>query len=113
MHEAIRITFDEMTELGLAVPEEPAVTIENIVANATLGRRLNLTAISLGLGIEHVEYEPEQFPGLVYRLDEPAVVTLLFASGQLVITGGTCRADAEKAIRTIHATLSDLGLVER
>lgn len=41
-------------------------------------------AIAIGLDLEHIEYEPEQFPGLVYRLDDPQVVFLLFGSGKLV-----------------------------
>jgi transcription initiation factor TFIID TATA-box-binding protein len=57
------------------------------VVDADLGEALNLEAIAIGLGLEAVEYEPEQFPGLVYRLDDPDVVALLFGTGKMVITG--------------------------
>ncbi|WP_083864262.1 hypothetical protein [Haloferax prahovense] len=58
-----------------------------------------------------MEYEPEQFPGLVYRLDEPSVVALLFGSGKLVITGGKKPEDAEAAVDVIISRLSELGLL--
>lgn len=48
---------------------------------------LNLNALAIGLGLEVTEYEPEQFPGLVYRPAEAANVVLLFTSGRVVITG--------------------------
>ena len=67
--------------------------------------------IAIGFGLEAVEYEPEQFPGLVYRADELDVVVLLFGSGKLVITGGSKPTDAEDAITTVHSRLDDLGLL--
>jgi len=45
----------------------PEIKVQNIVASADLHSVLNLNAIAIGLGLENIEYEPEQFPGLVYR----------------------------------------------
>ncbi|WP_114578345.1 TATA-box-binding protein [Saliphagus sp. LR7] len=109
---AVELTFEKLRQLGLKVPEEPDITVQNIVTSGDLGTSLNLNAIAIGLGLEDVEYEPEQFPGLVYRPDELDVVVLLFGSGKLVITGGTQPRDAEDAISVIHARLDDLGLLE-
>jgi hypothetical protein len=61
------------------------IKIENVVASTSLGGELDLQAIALAL--DGAEYEPEQFPGLVYRIDEPKVVALLFGSGKIVCTG--------------------------
>lgn len=105
-------TFDALRELGLEVPDNPDLTIQNIVTSGDLGSRLNLNAIAIGLGLENIEYEPEQFPGLVYRLHESGVVALPFGSGKVVLTGGTQLDDAENAIHTIHSELSDVGLLE-
>ncbi|MBO7388026.1 MAG: TATA-box-binding protein, partial [Methanomicrobium sp.] len=60
-----------------------------------------------------IEYEPEQFPGLVYRLEDPRVVVLLFGSGKLIITGGKVAQDAEKAVVKILSDLSNLGLIRQ
>jgi transcription initiation factor TFIID TATA-box-binding protein len=65
----------------------------------------------MGLGLERVEYEPEQFPGLVYRMADPKVVLLLFGSGKLVCTGAKKPNDAERAVDKIGAELSALGLL--
>ena len=109
---ALQQVFDELRELGIQVADDPEIVVQNIVSSADLGRTLNLNAIAIGLGLENIEYEPEQFPGLVYRLNEPSVVALLFGSGKLVITGGKLLEDAERALSVIEDRLRDLGLLE-
>ncbi len=97
--------------MGIDIPKNPEITIQNIVASADLGTVLNLNAIAIGLGLENIEYEPEQFPGLVYRLSTPKVVMLLFGSGKLVVTGGKKPEDAEAAVEKIVEELDGLGLM--
>ncbi|RJT07507.1 TATA-box-binding protein [Halococcus sp. IIIV-5B] len=110
VHEAIHATVEALEELGLEA-DSPDVTVQNIVSDADLGESLHLEAITIGLGLENVEYEPEQFPGLIYRLPESNPVVLLFGSGKLVITGARTLDEAEKALSQISERLSDLGLV--
>ena len=112
VHESLEIVFGKLRDLGIPLPDDPEITVQNIVSSADLGVDLNLNAIAIGLGLENIEYEPEQFPGLVYRLDEPSVVALLFGSGKLVITGGKTPQDARDAVDVIAARLSELGLIE-
>jgi len=112
VRESLEIVFDELRDLQIQVEENPEIIVQNIVSSADLGRNLNLNAIAIGLGLENIEYEPEQFPGLVYRLDDPEVVSLLFGSGKLVITGGKHADDAKQAIDVIVKRLEDLGLLE-
>jgi len=64
-------------------------SVQNYVCTEDLNQTLNLNALAIGLGLEHTEYEPEQFPGLIYRPPEQDGVVLLFATGRIVITG--CR----------------------
>ncbi|ELZ95920.1 transcription factor [Haloferax mucosum ATCC BAA-1512] len=108
---AIETLFDELDSLGVPVPDDPSPTIQNIVSSADLGGALNLNALAIGLGLEAVEYEPEQFPGLVYRLDEPNVVILMFGSGKIVITGAEAVADAESALEVVDSDVRELGLL--
>jgi len=103
--------FDKLKAMGIDIPKKPEITIQNIVASADLHTVLNLNAIAIGLGLENIEYEPEQFPGLVYRLSVPKVVMLLFGSGKLVVTGGKKPADAEAAVEKIVEELDGLGLM--
>jgi transcription initiation factor TFIID TATA-box-binding protein len=108
----MEMVFDIFRDLQIEVAEDPEIIVQNIVSGADLGRDLNLNAIAIGLGLEEIEYEPEQFPELVYCLDEPDVVTLLFGSGKLVVTGGKDTDDAEQALDVITKRLEDLGLLE-
>jgi transcription initiation factor TFIID TATA-box-binding protein len=112
VHESLHIVFDELRELSIPIDDDPEITVQNIVTSADLGESLNLNAIAIGLGLESIEYEPEQFPGLVYRLEEPDVVALLFGSGKLVITGGKEPADAAEAVDVITERLDELGLLD-
>jgi transcription initiation factor TFIID TATA-box-binding protein len=111
VEEAMEIVFGELRALDIPVADDPEVTVQNIVTSADLGSSLNLNAIAIGLGLEDIEYEPEQFPGLVYRMDDPDVVALLFGSGKLVVTGGTETDDAAVAVAAITERLNDLGLL--
>ena len=59
--------------------------INNIAASGTLEQELKLSTVAINLGLEEVEYEPEQFPGIVYR-PKSGIVTLIFNSGSVIIT---------------------------
>jgi transcription initiation factor TFIID TATA-box-binding protein len=56
-------------------------------------------------------YEPEQFPGLIHRMDEPKVVILIFASGNLVCTGGKSEQDVHDAVHKLHRKLEEQQLI--
>lgn len=109
---AVRFVIQELRAKGIpGIKDDPDITIQNIVSTSDLGRDLNLNAVAMGLGLENVEYEPEQFPGLVYRLSDPKVVLLLFGSGKMVITGAKDPSEAERAVDKVAAELSSLGLL--
>lgn len=111
--QAVGIVIGALRAKGIqGVQGKPQITIQNIVATADLGSDLNLNAVAVGLGLENVEYEPEQFPGLVYRLRDPKVVVLIFGSGKMVCTGAKRTQDAENAVDKIHAELASLGLTQ-
>lgn len=112
VHRAIALVCKKVEAAGAAdINHEPDVEIQNIVASSNLHADLNLNAIAMGLGLERVEYEPEQFPGLVYRMEEPKVVLLLFGSGKLVCTGAKKPDDASRAVDKIRNELAALGLL--
>lgn len=91
--------------------DTPDIVIQNIVASADLKAVLNLNAIAVGLGLENVEYEPEQFPGLVYRTNIPKVVVLIFSSGKLVVTGGKTPEDCLNGVEVVKQQLDNMGLL--
>lgn len=113
--EGVRVVMDKLAadlrNLGIDVVEHPEFKVQNIVASANLGRELNLGAIVVGLELEGMEYEPEVFPGLVYRIKEPKSAILIFSSGRLVITGGKTVEDCERSVNTLLTKLKDLELI--
>ena len=60
-------------------------TIVNLVATANLNQTLDLFKTALTL--ENVEYEPEQFPGAILRIDDPKITLLLFKNGKIICAG--------------------------
>ncbi len=108
---AINKVAKQIEKAGIKIKMEPKVEVQNIVASSDLGQEINLNAIAISLGLERVEYEPEQFPGLVYRLTEPKVVVLLFGSGKLVCTGARVPQDVEAAVNKITEELKAAGLL--
>jgi transcription initiation factor TFIID TATA-box-binding protein len=105
--EATHKIIEELEEADVEIDEKPEITVQNIVASSELDATLNLNRIAFEL--VGTEYEPEQFPGLVYRLDEPEVVFLLFSSGNLVCTGGRTYEDVREGISALEEDLEEIG----
>jgi transcription initiation factor TFIID TATA-box-binding protein len=108
---AIGLVAKQIEAAGIPVNKSPEIVVQNIVATSDLGAQIDLNATAITLGLGKVEYEPEQFPGLVYRIDEPKVVALLFGSGKLVCTGARKPSDVEQAVEKITTELKAAGLL--
>ncbi|WMW21541.1 TATA-box-binding protein [Methanolobus mangrovi] len=111
VHTVIGNMAKKLNGIGIKTIEDPEITVQNIVASADLKAVLNLNAIAIGLGLENIEYEPEQFPGLVYRIDDPKVVVLIFSSGKLVVTGGKSPENCEQGVEVVRQQLDSMGLL--
>jgi transcription initiation factor TFIID TATA-box-binding protein len=107
--EAVEIVVDMMRTKDQDIPHEFEIKVQNIVASSNLGKILNLENVALEL--ENSEYEPEQFPGLVYRHSEPKVVLLLFGSGKVVCTGAKNYEDALIGVEKAKKRLEALSLI--
>ncbi|MGA1822668.1 MAG: TATA-box-binding protein [Thermoplasmatota archaeon] len=111
VHKAVNTVLTEIGKLGIEVTKDPEIIIQNIVATSDLKRDLNLNSLAITLGLEKVEYEPEQFPGLVYRVGEPKVVLLLFGSGKIVCTGAKEIEEIGIALDVVVKELRGAGLI--
>ncbi len=111
VEDSIRVVSQEIRKGGQKVTARPQIQVQNIVASSDLGSEINLNAIAVTLGLDRVEYEPEQFPGLVCRIEDPHVVVLLFGSGKLVCTGAHRPSDIEVAVRKLMKELQGAGLL--
>lgn len=108
---AFKQLFRELRDIGVGVGPDPELRVENIVASADLGKSFDLNTVAAALGHENVEYDPDEFSGLIYRLDDPDVVVLLFDNGKLITTGTDRPKDADEAVDSILAELRDLNLL--
>ena len=108
--EAVEVISELLRETSHKIVHEVTITVQNIVASGTLGKRINLELAALLL--EHTMYEPEQFPGLIYRMQEPKVVLLLFQSGKLVCTGAKKEEYVNQSIQKIYSILTEIDAFE-
>jgi transcription initiation factor TFIID TATA-box-binding protein len=107
-HEGLATIVRQLQQHGIQTLESPDVVISNMVCSYDSGNFINLNKVVLTLSHERVEYEPEQFPGLVYRIDDPKVVALLFSSGKFILTGAKKIEDVKLAIDYLEERLKQI-----
>jgi transcription initiation factor TFIID TATA-box-binding protein len=96
-------------ELGVTEGDNDlSFSVKNMVFTHDSGSDVNLPALAVHAGLEKVEYEPEQFPGLIFRPQSPNSVALIFATGKIVITGVTNRLAAEDTIESVLDLLGEV-----
>jgi transcription initiation factor TFIID TATA-box-binding protein len=106
---AVLMVVDDLKRNGIVISGKPSIQIQNIVASVVLGGRIDLEKATYSL--ERTMYEPEQFPGLIYRMDEPKVVILIFTSGKLVCTGAKKEEEVDLAVTRLQETLEKKELI--
>jgi len=102
-----KIVVDLFRRCGFEIREVPKIKLQNIVASADLGKSINLELVASLMG-ENAYYEPEIFPGLIFKMDSPKVVLLLFRSGKVVCTGGKSEEMIKQALIRIDQILQDI-----
>jgi transcription initiation factor TFIID TATA-box-binding protein len=94
--QVIQEVIKQLKKINVKITTKPKITVQNIVASGTINLKLNLNFLAIEM--ENTEYEPEQFPGLVYKLIEPTATFLLFSNGKLVCTGTKNKAQLEDSM---------------
>jgi transcription initiation factor TFIID TATA-box-binding protein len=85
------------------------VSIENVVASASINQNVDLNQITKNF--VDVEYHPDQFPGLVFRLKTPKTATLIFSSGKMVCTVAKRESEVYRAVNNLHVLLEEKNLM--
>ncbi len=96
VHESIKKIIKSLEKIGIKITIKPVIKIQNIVASGSVGMDLNLNVLTTKL--RDVEYEPEQFPGLVYKLAAAKATFLLFSNGKIVCTGTKSEEEVHQAL---------------
>src|SRR5271157_2149500 len=84
------------------------IKIENVVANTAIGQDIDLKSLTLAL--EGADYDPEKFPGLVYRTKDPKTAALIFRSGKIVCTGAKSIDEVHKGLENLFQSLRNIGI---
>jgi transcription initiation factor TFIID TATA-box-binding protein len=103
--EVINQVIKQIGKIGVKITDKPKITVQNIVASGSIDLSLNLNVLALQL--ENTEYEPEQFPGLVYKLVDPTATFLLFSNGKLVCTGTKNKQQLEESMKQLNRNIKD------
>jgi transcription initiation factor TFIID TATA-box-binding protein len=107
--EAVKKILKILSRHGIEIRGRPRVQVQNIVAGGDLHAYVNLEKAAYYL--EDSMYEPEQFPGLIFRMRDPRVVLLVFSSGKMVITGAKEEREVERAVKQIAEKLWSTGCI--
>jgi len=111
VEKSIRRLTEKIMKIGINVNTNPTIETQNIVASTDIKKELDLSFISKSLLLKNVNYEPDQFPGLIYIMDEIGVIVLVFSSGKIISTGAKSFEDASKAIEMMKEKLSSFGIL--
>jgi transcription initiation factor TFIID TATA-box-binding protein len=106
--DGLNIIMKSLKSAGVKTHKEPKVAVTNIVCSYDIGKYINLNKVVITLNLENIEYEPEQFPGLVYRIKDPKIVALLFSSGKIILTGGKNIEDIKKGLDFLEQKLESI-----
>lgn len=108
LDEGLVKVLTSLKDAGVKLLDKPEVAVTNIVCSYDIGKFINLNRIVAKLSLEAIEYEPEQFPGLVYRIKDPKIVALLFSSGKIILTGGKNLDDVRRGLDVLEASIKDI-----
>lgn len=104
---AVSKVIKKLKKVGIKLTD-PIISIQNIVSSGDLHKNINLNKAVLQM--EHIMYEPEVFPGLIYNMKDPRAVFLLFSTGKFVCTGVKIENTLEKAIKKLNQEINDMNL---
>lgn len=102
--ESVNQIIKNLEKIGIKIKIKPQIKIQNLVASGGVGMDLNLNSLAVNLG--NTEYEPEQFPGLVYKLPGTRATFLLFSNGKIVCTGTRSETKLKEAVALLIKNLS-------
>jgi len=106
---ALNKIVDELKMNGVVIIGKPTIKVQNVVASVDVGGMIDLETAACTL--ERTVYDPEQFPGLILRMDEPSITFLLFSKGKIVCAGAKSEKDLHKGLEELEKILSEKGLI--
>ena len=106
----VKKVVKRIKKAGIEV-SNPKITIQNIVASGDLHTQIDLNMAAIIM--EYAMYEPEVFPGLIYRMQEPKTVFLIFSTGRIVCTGAKNKEVVREAVLKLNREVRELGVARK
>ena len=106
----VKKVMKKIRKAGIEV-NNPKITIQNIVASGDLHTNIDLNMAAIVM--EYAMYEPEVFPGLIYRMQEPKTVFLIFSTGRIVCTGAKNKEIVREAVLKLNREVRKLGIAKK
>ena len=102
----IQAVIKQLRKINVNITTKPKITVQNIVASGMINLKLNLNFLALEM--QNTEYEPEQFPGLVFKLQGTRATFLLFSNGKIVCTGTRSEVALREAVAKLVIVLKKI-----
>lgn len=109
-NKVVEKVLKNIRKAGIKV-SNPEITIQNIVASGDLHTNIDLNMAAIVM--EYAMYEPEVFPGLIYRMQDPKTVFLIFSTGRIVCTGAKRKEIVKEAVRKLNIEVRELGVAKK
>lgn len=107
----LKKVIKQIKDIGFELQKGYKIEIENVITSTNLKQELHLASIANALVLQNVKYEPEEFPGLIYEMEELCTMVLLFSSGKIVCTGAKSIDDAKKSMKMMNEKLASIGVL--
>jgi len=108
---ALKRVVRKLKKMGMVIRGKLHIKIQNIVASVVLGGKVDLEGFyEMGGKVDlggRMMYEPEQFPGVIYRMEDPRTVILIFSSGKMVCTGAKKEEEVNQAVMKLRQELDE------
>jgi len=107
----LKKTIKKIKDIGFEIKKDYKIEIENIIVSKDLKKEMHLSSISQALILQNIDYQPEKFPGLIFRPEDLCAVVILFNTGKIVCTGTKNVDDAACAVNMMEEKLSSIGVL--
>jgi transcription initiation factor TFIID TATA-box-binding protein len=111
VNNSIKKVSNRLKKAGVTIRKKQETEVQNIIVTTNLKKELHLSSIAKGLLLENTNYEPDQFPGLIYKIENSSAIVIIFSSGKLVCTGSKSLEEATKTVGMMKDKLSSLGVL--
>lgn len=108
---AVNMLINDLHNAGIDIAHDIDLKISNIVVSGEFNSELNLNKLLYAIGIDKIEYFPEQFPAAVYKMYDPKTVILIFSNGKFIATGSTSLDTIQNNLNLFERELIEMGLI--